>query len=72
MSLRRSSIQDTAVRPPVTTTRHDPQSARATAPPTTTGFALTAAAGLLWWWATHRNALQCAADCAYSEHAAAG
>ena len=37
MSLHRSSVQDTAVRPPVTTTRHDPQSAAATAPPTTTG-----------------------------------
>jgi hypothetical protein len=37
MSLHRSSIQDTAARPPVTTTSHtDPESERATTPPTTT------------------------------------
>ena len=40
MSLHRSSIQDTAARPPVTTTSHtDPESERATTPPTTTGAA---------------------------------
>ena len=37
MSLHRSSIQDTFVRPPVTST--DPESERATTPPTTTGAA---------------------------------
>ena len=37
MSQHRSSIQDTTVRAPVTSTRHDPQSAPTTAPPTTTG-----------------------------------
>ena len=38
MSLHRSSIQDTAVRPPVTTTRHtDPESESTTTPSTTTG-----------------------------------
>ena len=37
MSLHRSSIQDTAARPPVTTTHHtDPESARATTSPTKT------------------------------------
>src|SRR6478609_10751557 len=35
MSLHRSSIQDTVVRPPVTST--DPESERATTPPTSTG-----------------------------------
>ncbi len=38
MSLHRSSIQDTAARPPVTAAHHnDPESERATTPPTTTG-----------------------------------
>ena len=38
MSLHRSSIQDTAARPPVTATHHnDPASERATTPPTTSG-----------------------------------
>jgi len=37
MSQHRSSIQDTTVRAPVTSTRHDPQSAPTTAPPATTG-----------------------------------
>ena len=37
MSLHRSSIQDTAARPPVTTTATDPESEPTTTPPTTTG-----------------------------------
>jgi len=40
MSLHRSSIQDTVVRPPVTTTRpNDPESEPTTTPPATTGAA---------------------------------